>query len=102
VGETVESGRPGSSEAKKNCLDLGKELVGALCTRTSKIPDYRGPASMGEKRNHPYPIPGTNLFRPEVFLQSLEQTESGGNLILLSPEDEAHSFIIPAVAHDEF
>jgi multimeric flavodoxin WrbA len=36
VGETVGSGRPISDEAKKKCLALGKELVGAQSNRASK------------------------------------------------------------------
>ena len=36
VGETVESGRPISNEAKKKCLALGKELVRDLGKRASK------------------------------------------------------------------
>ena len=36
VGETVGSERPITSEAKKKCLALGKELVRGLSNRTSK------------------------------------------------------------------
>jgi multimeric flavodoxin WrbA len=35
VGETVGSERPISSEAKKKCLALGKELVKSLSSKTS-------------------------------------------------------------------